>query len=108
MSNPFPNQIPFIEQFGTRRGRWLANRLRLSGSGSEKLANNVSAFFRNLSAAIVVEKKNEMKANKTANNYSVACRLIYDDIISSELYNKMWGWVIYDLNKAAKWLKMVG
>jgi hypothetical protein len=37
----------FRELFGTRRNRWLANRLGLSGKGSEKLANDLSCYVWN-------------------------------------------------------------
>jgi len=103
MNNPFPDGIQFNETFSTHRGRWLANRLYLSGTGSETLANNVSSFFWNLSAAITVEKMNEWKGN-TSNPYLKGCLLIHSSIIKSELYNRLPQWVRADLVKAVQFL----
>lgn len=41
----------FLDAYGTRTGRWLANRLGLSGKGSEHLAGLLSAYAWNLRAA---------------------------------------------------------
>lgn len=101
------NPSRFTETFGTRTGRWLANRLYLTGNGSEKLANNVSSFFWNLQAAITVEKVNEMKANKIANVYSPYCRMMHKSIIESEQYNRLPSWVRGDLVRSIQWLKTV-
>lgn len=100
------NQIAFLEKFGTQRGRWLANRLNLTGKNSEKLANSVSGFFWNLTAAIVVDKKNDMKAkNKTPNTYAQCCKFIYEDnIISSDRYSALPVWVRADIENAIKML----
>ena len=106
MNDPFPSGIPFNERFSTNRGRWLANRLYLSGKGSETLANNVSAFFWNLSAAITVEKMNKWKGTK-GNTYAHGCLLIHEDIISSELYNNLPQWVREDVDKAVQFLKSI-
>lgn len=106
MNDPFPNGIPFNERFSTNRGRRLANRLYLSGKGSETLANNVSAFFWNLCAAITVEKMNEWKG-KNGNTYAHGCLFIHKDIISSELYYNLPQWVREDVNKAVKFLNSI-
>lgn len=104
MNNPFPDGIRFNETFSTNRGRWLANRLYLSGKGSETLANNVSGFFWNLSAAITVDKMNQWKGTK-GNTYATACLYIHKDIISSDLYYNLPQWVRQDLDKAVQFLK---
>lgn len=106
MNDPFPNGIPFNQHFSTNRGRWLANRLYLSGKGSETLANNVSAFFWNLSAAITAEKMNEWKGTK-GNTYVHGCLLIHKDIISSELYYNLPQWVRWDVDKAVQFLRSI-
>lgn len=41
----------FLDLFGTRTGRWLANRLMLLGPGSEHLAGLLSAYAWNWRAA---------------------------------------------------------
>ena len=100
------NQIAFLEKFGTQRGRWLANRLNLTGKNSEKLANSVSAFFWNLTAAITVDKMNEMKAeNKTRNTYAECCKFIHEDsILAADNYSALPAWVRIDIEKAVKML----
>lgn len=67
----------FIDCYGTRTGRWLANRLNLTGPGSEKLANLVSAYVWN-ARALEVCQTDQAKAA-----YSHACRLYIDDILAS-------------------------
>lgn len=108
MQIPFDNQeIQFIRKFGTQRGRWLANRLNLCGKNSEKLANSVSAFFWNLTAAISLEKVKQMKADKSiANNYLAACKIIYKDMLESEKYFNLPNWVLADLQEGIKFVDL--
>lgn len=100
------NEIAFLEKFGTQRGRWLANRLNLTGKNSEKLANSVSAFFWNLTAAIATNKVNEMKAeNRVPNTYAQCCKFIYEDsILAADNYSALPVWVRVDIEKAVKML----
>ena len=100
------NPSRFTETFGTRTGRWLANRLYLTGNSSEKLANNVSSFFWNLQAAITVEKVNQWKGKK-GNVYANGCMMIHKNIIESDQYNRLPSWVRGDLVRSIQWLKTV-
>jgi hypothetical protein len=104
MNNPFPGGIPFTEHFSTNRGRWLANRLGLKGTGSEKMANSVSGFFWYLQAAITLDGVNQMK-DKTGNCYADCCMLIHNEIIAFEQYNNLPKWVRGDVDKALTFLK---
>lgn len=80
--------------------------MNLTGKNSEKLANSVSGFFWNLTAAITVDKMNEMKAEKKiCNTYAQYCKFIYEDnIISSDKYSALPPWVRADIENAIKML----
>jgi hypothetical protein len=106
MANPFSGEIPFLYHYSTRMGRWLANRLGLKGKGSEKLSDNVSRFFWNLQSAIIVHNKIETETYTCVykNLYAEGCLKIYDDIISSKLYNNLPQWVCRDLDLSIKYL----
>ena len=72
------------------------------------MANSVSGFFWNLTAAIAVHKKNEMKAeNKTPNVYATTCRLIYNEIWGTEKFTELPRWVISDLGKGARLVNFI-
>ena len=96
-------EIPFLRHFGTRRGRYLANRLNLKGKNSEKLANCVSGYFWNLQAAITVHKVMEIKGNMDKKNtYIHICKIIYQDIISYPNYNNLPDWVKGHISRGYK------
>lgn len=82
-------------------GRRLANRLNLKGTGSQKLADNVSSFFWNLRPAITLSEKNGPKSNC----YSKGCLVIHENIIKSEQYNNLPQWVRRDLVKSLQFLQ---
>lgn len=105
MENPFPNGIPFLDKFGTRRGRWLADRLGLSGKNSETIAGDVSAFFWNLQAAITYEAIK--KCPTEGNLYAKACRSIFGDITKRSGYTSLPAWVRHDLTLSAKFLSSI-
>jgi hypothetical protein len=98
---PFPvnEQIPFLRHFSTMTGRRLANRLNLKGSGSQKLADNVSSFFWNMQAAMICKVKD--------NCYIKGCLIIHEDIIKSEQYNNLPTWVKRDIVKSFQFLKSI-
>ncbi len=75
------NPDRFLDMFGTRTGRWLANQLGLSGPGSEKLANLISNYAWNHRAAVV--------SMKQPNCYSNYCEQLRGDIESHALYDRV-------------------
>lgn len=105
MENPFPNGIPFLDTFGTRRGRWLANRLGLSGKDSETIAGDVSAFFWNLRAAIAYEAIK--KCPTEGNLYAKVCKSILGDIVKRSGRTSLPAWVRHDLDLSAKFLSSI-
>ena len=98
-------QISFIHYYSTRRGRYVANRLNLSGKGSEKIAGNLSGFFWNLQAANTVQSMNEWKGLNSSNCYANICLIIYNDIKENPQYNYLPEWVINDVETAIRYLK---
>lgn len=58
----------FLDKFGTRTGRWLANRLNLSGKGSVQLAEMLSCYAWNLRAAHTLRGVQQMKGQPTERN----------------------------------------
>ena len=80
----------FADLFGTRRGRWLANRLNLAGKGSETLANWLSALAWNGRAAYTVDSMNKWKAEANAKNtYADCCAMIAEDVLKHPLYESV-------------------
>lgn len=57
----------FLDAYGRRTGRWLANRLGLSGKGSEQLARLLSDYAWNLRAAKVRQDVALMKGRTLSN-----------------------------------------
>jgi hypothetical protein len=98
-------QIRFIHYYSPRRGRYVANRLNLSGRGSEKIADNLSGFFWNLQAANTVQSMNEWKRSNGSNCYANICLIIYNDIKENPQYNYLPEWVINDVETAIRYLK---
>lgn len=81
------NTEEFIESFSTRKGRWLANRLQLSGKGSVELANLLSGYAWNARAAQTVRRVQEMKGHdKSSNCYLLICKMLRKKIVSHHLY----------------------
>lgn len=64
----------FISTHGTTRGRMLANRLGLSGAGSQRLANSFSNYAWNKLAAIDIRIIGNIE---TALKYEQICDKIY-------------------------------
>jgi len=75
------NPDRFLDMFGTRTGRWLANQLGLSGAGSEKLANLISSYAWNHRAAVA--------SIKQPNSYGNYCEQLRGDIESHALYDRV-------------------
>jgi len=100
---PFQDKVPFLEHYGTRRNRWLANRLGLKGKGSERLANAVSSFFWNYTAAVTCDKL----ANSVY-SYAYGCKLTYDFIVSLDNFDSLPFWVRADLKSAMRGLNEQG
>lgn len=71
----------FLDLFGTRRGRWLANRLGLSGAGSERFAGSLSNLAWNRRAFYACQTEN------ARNIYAHAISLIREEIARSPQYN---------------------
>ena len=67
--------LDFINTFSTRRGRWLANRLNLSGPGSEAIANGLSGYAWNKHTAIACRQAGEIRS---ALIYEQICDQVYD------------------------------
>lgn len=80
--------LPFNETFGTQRGRWLSNRLRLSGKGAEKFADSVSSYFWNLQAGLTGRKR-----NGNDNSYLAYCRAARREIVGHPMYTRLPKWV---------------
>ena len=100
---PFKAKVPFLEYFGTRNGRWLANRLGLKGKGSERLANAVSSFFWNYTAAVTCERM-----GNNVHGYAYACKLTYDQVVTLDGFNSLPFWVRADLKAAMRGLNESG
>jgi hypothetical protein len=78
----------FLDLFGTRRGRWLANRLNLEGTGSEGLANLLSGYAWNMRAAKTLTGVQEMKGHDTSKNaYRSYCAILRQDIKAHPLFH---------------------
>ena len=80
----------FLDLFGTRNGRWLANRLNLSGKGSQQLADLLSAYAWNQRAADTLHGVQTMKGHSTAkNSYRTYCEQLKDDITAHPLFERV-------------------
>lgn len=78
----------FIDLYGTRTGRWLANRLGLSGKGSQHLANLLSAYAWNNRAAQAYAGVCAMKAAPMPKCvYTSYCVMLRQDIEAHPLYS---------------------
>jgi hypothetical protein len=81
------NTDRFLDTFGTRTGRWLANRLSLSGAGSVRLANMLSSYAWNMRAADTLRNVQTMKGQSTERNaYRDYCALLRLDIEDHPLF----------------------
>ena len=77
----------FKDLYGTRTGRWLANRLNLSGAGSEILANQISSFAWNGIAAFALYGVQLMKGHDTTkNHYRDYCNNLSKEIVANPLF----------------------
>ena len=84
------NGEQFLELFGTRSGRWLANRLNLRGAGSERLANLLSCWAWNSRAAVALDGIRVMKGqDRRQNAYADYCALLRREIESHQLYERI-------------------
>lgn len=81
------NPDQFLETYGTQNGRWLANRLNLKGTGSQKLANLISCYAWNHRAAEVSANVAEMKGKSRNNAYYDYCEILRQDIENHPLYS---------------------
>lgn len=74
-----PNEVEdFIARYGTRKNRWLANALGLRGKGSHQVANDMSAYAWNKSAAI--KCRIAWHIPDAAHMYEAICDRIYNDL----------------------------
>lgn len=69
----------FISQFGTLKGRSLANRLRLKGKGAARLATAISCYAWNAETAFSCRLRGEMDA---ALMYEGICDRIYNESLA--------------------------
>ena len=77
----------FLDLYGTRNGRWLANRLNLSGPGSTELANLLSSYAWNWRAADTLTGVQQMKGKPTDRNpYRDACLIWRAKITAHPLF----------------------
>lgn len=64
----------FIDEYGTLKGRALANRLGLRGKGSSKLATSISCYAWNAQTARQCRLRGDIQTAKT---YEDICDRIY-------------------------------
>jgi hypothetical protein len=83
------NPDQFLDNFGTRTGRWLANRLNLKGTGSVKLADLISSYAWNKRAAVTLAGIYEMKGQSKTNAYADYCNILRKDIENHPLYDNV-------------------
>ncbi len=84
------NTDQFLEAFGTRRGRWLASRLGLSGKGSVILAEMLSSYAWNMRAAQTLQGVQEMRGQSTEQNcYRTFCCAFREQIAAHPLFHNV-------------------
>jgi hypothetical protein len=77
----------FLDLYGTRTGRWLANRLNLTGPGSIKLADLLSCYAWHWRAADTITGVQQMKGQPTNRNpYRDACLILRAEITTHPLF----------------------
>ena len=72
----------FLENYGTGKGRWLANRLGLTGKGSSDAATALSNYAWNKRTAIFCRRSGDIDG---ALKYERICDLIYSEDIQGKI-----------------------